>query len=135
MSTLCITGLFELVVLWFGEGDAEHADNVSIGGTAVNGCLDNGLTLLDERTKLVTGHVHSMEVEETVESLNILDTKLNLTVGCCFVVIEIGKGKFNHTSLKSLRGNLGTLGLGDDGLSTFLHLEDGRSNELVPFFL
>jgi hypothetical protein len=61
-----------------------------------------------------------MEVKETVESLNILNTKLDLTVGSCLVVIEISKGKFNDTSLESLRGNLGTLGLGNDSLSTFL---------------
>ena len=135
LGRLGVASLLELIILLLGEGNAEHADNVSVGGTAVNVGLDDGLLLLDEGAKLVTGHVHTVEVEETVVSLNILDTKLDLTVRHGLVVIEIGKGELDNTSLQSLRSNLGTLGLGDDGLSALLLGEDGRSDELVPLLL
>jgi hypothetical protein len=124
-----------LIILLLGEGNAEHADNVSVGGTAVNVGLDDGLLLLDEGAKLVTGHVHTVEVEETVVSLNILDTKLDLAVRHGFVVVQVGKGELNDTALKVIRGDLGTLGLGDDGLAAVLLGEDGRGDELVPFLL
>lgn len=118
-----------------GEGDAEHTDDVTVGGTSINVGLNDGLLLLDEGAKLVTGHVHAVEVEETVVSLNILDTKLDLTVRHGLVVIEIGKGELDNTSLQSIRSNLGTLGLGDDGLSALLLGKDGGSDELVPLLL
>jgi len=75
-----------------------------------------------------------VEVEEAVESLDILDTKLDLAVRHGLVVVEVSQGKFDDASLKAVRGDLGTLGLGDDGLSALLLGEDGGSDELVPFF-
>ena len=135
LGRLGVTGLLELIVLLLGEGDAEHTDDVTVGGTSINVGLNDGLLLLDEGAKLVTGHVHAVEVEETVVSLNILDTKLDLTVRHGLVVIEIGKGELDNTSLQSLRSNLGTLGLGDDGLSALLLGKDGGSDELVPLLL
>jgi hypothetical protein len=65
-----------------------------------------------------------VEVEETIVSLDILDTKLDLTVGHGLVVIEISKGELDDTSLQSIRGNLGTLSLGDDCLTAFLFGKD-----------
>jgi len=135
LRRLGVTGLLELIVLLLGEGNAEHTDNVTVRGTGIDVGLNDGLLLLDEGAKLVTGHVHTVEVKKTVVSLNILDTKLDLTVRHGLVVIEISKGELDNTSLQSLRSNLGTLGLGDDGLSALLLGEDGGSDELVPLLL
>jgi hypothetical protein len=132
---LGITSLLELIILLLGEGNAEHADNVSIGGTAVNVGLDDGLLLLDEGAELVAGHIHTVEVEETVVSLDILNTKLDLAVRHGFVVIQVSQGELNNTALKVVRCDLGTLGLGDDGFAAVLLSKDGGGNELVPFFL
>lgn len=125
----------DLVVLGPGEGDAEKTNGVSVRCSAVNIGLNDGLLLSDKRAELVTGHVHTVEVQQTVVSLNILDTKLDLAVGKSFVLLKIGKGDLNDTSLKVVRGDLGTLGLGNKGLSAVLDSKDGRSNKLVPFFL
>lgn len=135
LGRLGVTCLLELIVLLLGESDAEHADDVTVGGTGINVGLNDRLLLLDEGAKLITGHIHAVEVEETVESLNILDTELDLTVSHGLIVVEIGKGEFDNTSLQSIGSNLGTLGLGDDGLSALLLGEDGGGDELVPLFL
>jgi len=134
LGTLGVASLLELIILFLGEGYAEHADNVSVRGTGIDIGLNDGLLLLDQRAKLVTGHVHAVEVEEAVESLDILDTKLDLAVRHGLVVVEVSQGKFDDASLEAVRGDLGTLGLGDDGLSALLLGEDGGSDELVPFF-
>jgi hypothetical protein len=76
-----------------------------------------------------------VEVEKTVVSLNILDTELDLAVGHGLIIVEVGEGKLDNTSLQSIRGNLGTLCLGDDGLSALLLGEDGGGDELVPLLL
>jgi len=76
-----------------------------------------------------------VEVEEAVVPLDVLDTELDLTVGHGLVVVEVSEGEFDDTSLESISGNLGTLGLGDDGLANLLGGEDGGSDELVPFLL
>lgn len=135
LGRLGVTGLLELIILLLGEGDAEQTDNVTIGGTGINIGLNDRLLLLDEGAKLITGHVHTVEVEKTVVSLNILDTELDLAVGHGLIIVEVGKGKLDNASLQSIRGNLGTLSLGDDGLSALLLGEDGGGDELVPLLL
>jgi len=135
LGRLGIASLLELIILLLGEGNAKHTDNVPVGGTGINIGLEDGLLLLDQGAKLVASHVHAVEVKKTVESLNILNTKLHLAVAHGLIVVKVGKGDFNDTSLQSIGGNFGTLGLGDDGLSAFLLGKDGWSDELVPFFL
>jgi len=134
LGGLGVTGLLELIVLLLCEGDAEETDDVSIGGAGIDVGLNDGLLLLDEGAELVTGHVHAVEVEEAVVPLDVLDAKLDLTVGHGLVVVEIGKRELDDTSLESIGSDLGTLGFGDDGLSALLLGKDGGSDELVPFF-
>lgn len=135
LGRLGVTSLLELIILLLGEGNAEHTDNVPVGGTGIDIGLDDTLLLLDQGAELVTGHIHAVEVEEAVVPLDVLDTELDLTVGHGLVVVEVSEGEFDDTSLESIGGNLGTLGLGDDGLSNLLGGEDGGSDELVPFLL
>mmetsp|Transcript_4555 Transcript_4555/g.6925 ORF Transcript_4555/g.6925 Transcript_4555/m.6925 type:complete len:208 (+) Transcript_4555:159-782(+) len=135
LSRLGVTSLLDLLTVLGGEGNAEHSNNVSVGSFNINIGFDDGLTLLDETADLVPGHIHTVEVGETVVSLNVLDTELDLTVTNIIVVLEIGEGDLDNTSLKSVRGNLLTGGFGDDSLSEVLGLEHGRGLESVPFFL
>lgn len=137
-SNLCrfgVTGSLDLVVLRAGEGNAEQSDNVTIRSSAVHVSFNNGLLLSDERAELVSGHVHSVEVQKTVVSLNVLDTKLDLAVGQGFILVEVCQRHLEHTSLQVIRGNFGSLRLGDQGLSTVLDGKDRRSDKLVPFLL
>jgi len=135
LRRLGITSLLELIILLLGESNAKHTHNVSVRGTGINVGLNNTLLFLDKRAKLVAGHVHTVEVEKAVESLNILDTKLNLTVRHGFILVKVSKGELDDTSLEAVRGDFLSLGLGNDGLSTLLLGEDGGGDELVPFFL
>jgi len=76
-----------------------------------------------------------VEVEEAVVPLHIFDTELHLAIAHGLIVVKVGKGKLNDASLESIRSNFGSLGLGDDGLATFLGRKDGGSNEFVPLLL
>lgn len=135
LGGLGVAGVLDLVVLRLGEGDAEHADDVSVGGSAVDVALDDGLALLDEGADLVAGHVHAVEVEEAVVSLDVLDAELDLAPGEGLIVLKIGEGELDDAALESVGGDLLALGLGDDGLAAVLGGEDGGGNKLVPFLL
>jgi len=135
LSRLGVTSLLDLVLVLLGESNAKHSYNVSIGSLYINISLDNGLTLLDKTADLITGHIHTVEVGETVEPLDILDTELDLAVSKVFVLLKVSKGDFYDASLESIGGNLLSGRLGDDGLSEVLIGEHGRSLKLVPFLL
>jgi hypothetical protein len=76
-----------------------------------------------------------VEIQKTIVSLNILNTKLDLSEGKSFILVEIGERHFHNTSLEVIRSDLGTLGLGNQGASAILLGKDGWSNKLVPFLL
>jgi len=135
LSGLGVAGGRDLVVLGSRESNAKETDSVSVRGAAVNIGLNDGLLLSDQRAKLVTGHVHAVEVQQAVVSLNILDTEPDLAVGKGLVLLEIGERNLDDTSLEVVRSDLGTLGLGNQGLSGILLGKDGGSDELVPFLL
>lgn len=137
-SLLCGFGVacvLDLVVLRSGKGDAEHADHVTIGSLAVNITFNDGLLFADKTAKLVACHIHSMKVHETVVSLHILDTQLDLSVCQSFVLVQISETEFEYSSLQTIRGNLSTLCFGDQGLSGVLDGEDGGCDQFVPLFL
>jgi len=130
-----VAGSGDLVVLGSRECDAKETDGVSVRGTAVYVGLDDGLLLSDQRAKLVAGHVHAVEIQQAVVSLNVLDTESHFTVGKGFVLLKIGEGDFKDTSLEVIGGDLLSLGLGNQGLSAVLLGEDGGGDQFVPFFL
>ena len=132
---LGVASILDLIRLLFGESDAEHSHDVPISCSAVHIGFNDGLLLSDQTAKLITGHVHAVEIEQTVETLDILHTKLDLSESRGFVLVEVSEADFDDTSLKSLRSDLSSLRLGDEGATAVLHRKDGGSNELVPFFL
>lgn len=89
----------------------------------------------DQTAKLVAGHVHTVEVHQAVVSLNILNTQLNLSVCQGLVLVQVSKTELKHSSFQAIRGNLGTLCLGNESLPCVLDGKDGRSNQFVPLFL
>jgi hypothetical protein len=135
LRRLSIAVLFDLVLVLLGESNAEHSDNVSVRSLNINISLYNRLTLLDETANLIACHIHTVEVGEAVESLDVLDAELDLTVSELLVLLEVGKGDFYHASFETVGSNLLSSGLGDDGLSEVLVGEHGRSLKLVPFLL
>jgi len=135
LRRLGVASILDLVVLRASESDAEHTDSVSIGRSAVDVSFNNGLLLTDKRAKLVSSHVHTVKVQKAVKTLNILNAKLDLSVGQRFVLVQIRKTNLNHSALQTIRGNLGSLSLGDKGASAVLVGKDRGGNQLVPFLL
>jgi hypothetical protein len=76
-----------------------------------------------------------MEVGETIESLNIFNAELDLTIRKVFVVLKVSKRNFNDASLKFFRGDSLSGSLGDDGFSKIFVGEHGWCLKLVPFLL
>ena len=137
-SALCgfgVTGGRNLVVLGSREGNAKETNGVSIRGTAIDIGLDDSLLFANQRAKLVAGHVHAVEIHETVVPLNILDTEADFAVGEGFILLEIGERYFNDASLQVIGGNLLSLGLGNQSLTAILDGKDRWRNQFVPFFL
>jgi hypothetical protein len=135
-TNLCGFGIasrLDLVVLGACKGDAKQSDNVTVGSSAIDIGLNDGLLFANETAELVSGHVHSMEIQEAIVALNVLDAKLDFTVGHGFILVEVRQGDFDDASLEVVRSDLGSLGLGNQGLSTVLGGEDGRCNQFVPF--
>jgi len=130
-----VAGGGDLVVLGSRKGDAKETDGVSVRGAAVYVGLDDGLLLSDQRAKLVAGHVHAVEIHQAVVALDVLDAQTNFAVGEGLVLLEVGEGDLNNTSLKVVRGDLLSLGLGNQGLSAILLGKDGGGDQFVPFFL
>ena len=135
LSRLCVASGLDLILLGLCKGNAKHADDVSIGSTAIDVCFNNGLLLANKGAKFIASHVHAMEIHQTVVSLNVFDTKFDFAIRECFILVEIGETHFNDTSLEVVRSNLGTLCLGNESLSTVLLRKHGGSNELVPLLL
>lgn len=59
LSALSIAGLADLVLLLFGETNAEEAHVVTIGGLHISEGLDERVPLLDKRLQLVGSEVHA----------------------------------------------------------------------------
>ena len=135
LCALGVAGRLDLVVLGTGEGDAKESDDVSVGSSAVDVGLDDRLLLSDEGAELVSGHVHSVKVQQAIVSLDVFDAELDLAEGIGFVLVEVGERDLNDTSLEVIRSDLGTLCLGDQGLSAVLDGKDGRCDQFVPFLL
>ena len=99
-------GLGLLVDLLLGESDAEHAENIAIGGAHINKGLDKSLPLSDKGAQLVASDVHAVKVCQNVIAVHILAHEFNLAVTLALVTsIEIGKRYFEHTTLEAFGGN------------------------------
>jgi len=91
-----------------GEGDGEDAEEIAIEGFHVNVGLNESLPLLDVETELIGSEIHTVEVGEAVLSLNVLNAKLDGSVGLVLVLVQISKRDRHHTSLQAVRSDLGT---------------------------
>ena len=108
-----------------GEGNAEETEDVSIGGLDVHVGLDQSLPLAHHGAEFVGCEIHAVEVGQAVAALDIFDAELDVTVCVGFVVLEIGQRDGDHSAFQAVRGNLGALGTGDEGLADFAGVEDG----------
>jgi hypothetical protein len=133
LCRVAIASRLDLIVLWAGEGNAKHSDNVSIGCSTIDGSFNNGLLFSDQGAELVTSHVHTMEIHEAIESLDVFDTKLDLSVRQGFILVQVGQTNLDHAALEVVGSNLGSHCFGDESATAILLGKDGRSNQFVPF--
>uniref|UniRef100_T1E295 Putative secreted protein n=1 Tax=Psorophora albipes TaxID=869069 RepID=T1E295_9DIPT len=117
-----------------GETDAEHTQQVAVGGLDVDRALDQGLPFLNHGPQFVGGQVHSVEVAQHVAAMDILGNQLELAerslgVG---VVLQIGQRNLKHAALQTVRGNPGALGTVHQGLADLAGREHVRGLDIVP---
>uniref|UniRef100_A0A2K5VAM9 Uncharacterized protein n=1 Tax=Macaca fascicularis TaxID=9541 RepID=A0A2K5VAM9_MACFA len=92
------------------------------------------LPLFDHGIHFVTGKIHAMEVSQAVFALNIFSNQLEFSK-CNFIILQISKTHFKHTTLETIRCNFGSLGPGDERLSSISYIEHSRCFHIIPIFL
>lgn len=86
VGSLGIAGCFNLSWCFLGESNAEHSNDVSIGGLGLNVALNKRVPLFDHGASLISGDVHTVEVGVAVISLDLIDLELKLSP-----VLSIGR--------------------------------------------
>jgi len=90
-----------------GEGNGEHSNKVAVTGFGLDECLNEGVPLLNEGAKLVTGDVHTVEVGVAVKALDFLNLDLNLSpCKLVSIIVEFTKGDGKDTTTKRISSNL-----------------------------
>jgi len=120
---------------FLSESNAEHSQDVSIGGLCLNERLNKGVPLLDHGAGLISGDVHTVEVGVAIESLNFSNLELELSpvFGLGRVVAVSKRSRENSISQTVSRvnktGSLVTWGKRNASLV------EAWSKDVVPFFL
>ena len=68
-----------MILSSLGETNAKESELVSVSGSTINVSFDLGLPLLDNGTLLVTGQFHTMEVGQTVITLDFFADQSRFT--------------------------------------------------------
>jgi len=79
MGSLGVASGLDLSGGLLGEADAEHSDNVSVGGLGLHESLDKSVPLLDHGASFVSGDVHAVEVGVAIKALNLINLELKLS--------------------------------------------------------
>jgi hypothetical protein len=114
---LGVCGLLDLVWSSLGEGDAEEAEEVVVGGLDDDVGLDEGLPLADERAELVGGEVEAVEVGQAVLALDLVDAELDLAERVVLILLQIGERDLEYPALQVVVCVLDTGGAVDEGLA------------------
>ena len=106
LSRLGVAASLNLVHSLLRERDAEDSKVVVVGGLDINVGLDESLPLADQRTELVCGEVHAVELSQAVATLNVVASKLNLSESLVLILVKVSERNLVDSSLKSVRSNL-----------------------------
>jgi len=132
LRRLGIGGLLNLVLSLLGEADGEQAEKVVVGCLDSDVGLDQGLPLADKRAKLVGSEVETVEVCETILSLDFIYPEFDLAESVLLILLEIGKRNLENPALEGVVGVLETSGAVDKGLSNISGSEGRRCLNAVP---
>lgn len=106
LGGLCVCGLLDLVWSSLGERNGEQSEEVVVGSLDGDISLNEGLPFSDKGSELVRGEVEAVEICETVLSLDLVDSQLDLAESMLLILLEIGKGNLENSSLKGVIGVL-----------------------------
>jgi len=107
LGGLSVGGLLDLVLSSLGETNAKESELVSVSGCTINVSFDLGLPLLDDGALFVTGQFHTVEVGQTVVTLDFFADQSEFSVGG-FVTVKIGLVDLVDTSSETISSQLGT---------------------------
>lgn len=103
LGVLGVTGGCNLLLVSTGESNAEHSEEIAVGGLGLYEGLDECVPLLDESAEFITGDVHSIEVGEAVESFHFFDLELDLSPGLLVVlVLQVSKTDLENASFERI---------------------------------
>ena len=103
MGSLGVAGGLNLLLRLLGEGDAEHTQNVAIGGLSLNEGLNERVPLLKHSAAVVAGDVHAVEVGIAVEALDFLDLEAHLLPGGGISRgVAVAKGQTENSSSEAV---------------------------------
>lgn len=111
-----IGGLLDLVRPALGEGDGEEAEEVVVSGLDSDVGLDQGLPLSDEGSELVRSEIKTVEVSQTVLSLDLIDTELDLSECVVFILLQVRQRNLENSTLQCIICVLKTGGSVDKSL-------------------
>ena len=111
-----IGGLLDLVRPALGEGDGEEAEEVVVSGLDSDVGLDQGLPLSDEGSELVRSKIKTVEVSQTVLSLDLIDTELDLSECVVFILLQVRQRNLENSTLQCIICVLKTGGSVDKSL-------------------
>ena len=69
-----------MVLSSLGETNAKESELVSVSGCTINVSFDLGLPLLDDGALFVTGQFHTVEVGQTVVTLDFFADQSRITI-------------------------------------------------------
>ena len=70
---------FNLLSGFLGEGKGEKSEAVTIGGFALDECLDKRMPFFNHGACLISGDIHTVEVGIAVETLNFVNLEFKLS--------------------------------------------------------
>jgi len=125
-----------LLLVSAGEGNAEHAEEVSIGGLGLNESLDECVPLLHKSAEFIAGDVHSIEVCEGIESFHFFDLELNLSpCGLVVLILQVSEADLEDTTSEGINGVFLSSGLVARGQGWLACFENAWGQHVVPLLL
>lgn len=90
---------FNLLSGFLGEGKGEKSEAVTIGGFALDECLDKRMPFFNHGACLISGDIHTVEVGIAIHSFNFVNLELKLSPGLGLgLVVAVSQGDAHDTS-------------------------------------
>jgi len=103
MGCLGVAGGLYLLECLLGEGNAEHSENISIGGFGLNESLNEWIPLLNHWACFVFGNVHTVEIGVAVKSFNLINLESKFSPVVIFLLlIAICKGDIENSTSQTI---------------------------------